>query len=151
MNVAETSRKIFCLYNIWKNATFIENNFFSKMARLWTFFPNRKWFQLFVYFFSKKKIFSLKGHAKLSCDDVEPRTFKVKVCSIWWWFNFSVFVFDICCLFRLTGRSYISLVVTLLLTKMSKMKTQNHMLQKPCTKIKFWNYPNIWLDSIWCI
>ena len=62
VNVAKWSRKIFFLSNIWKNATFIENNFFSKMARLWTFFPNRKGFQLFVYFFSKKKIFSLKDY-----------------------------------------------------------------------------------------
>ena len=62
VNFAKWSRKIFFLSNIWKNATFIENNFFSKMARLWTFFPNRKWFQLFVYFFSKKKKFSLKDY-----------------------------------------------------------------------------------------
>ena len=62
VNVAKWSRKIFFLSNIWKNATFIENNFFSKMARLWTFFPNRKWFQLFVYYFSKKKKFSLKDY-----------------------------------------------------------------------------------------
>ena len=27
------------------------------MARLWTFFSNPNWFQLFVYFFSKKKKF----------------------------------------------------------------------------------------------
>ena len=62
MNVAKTSQKFFCLSNIWKNATFIENNFFPEMARLWTFFPNRNWFQLFVYFFSKKKKFSLKDY-----------------------------------------------------------------------------------------
>ena len=62
MNVAKPSQKFFCLSNIQKNVTFIENNFFPEMARLWTFFPNRKWFQLFVYFFSKKKKFSLKDY-----------------------------------------------------------------------------------------
>ena len=61
MNVAETSRKFFYLSNIRKNATFIENNFFPEMARLWTFFPNPKWFQLFVYFFGKKKNFLRKA------------------------------------------------------------------------------------------
>ena len=62
MNFAETSRKFFSIKNIWKNATFIENNFFPEMARLWTFFSNPKWFQLFVYFFSKKNFFSLKEY-----------------------------------------------------------------------------------------
>ena len=62
MNVAETSRKNFCLSNIRKNTTFIENNFFPEMARLWTFFSNPKWFQLFVYFFSKKIFFSQKDY-----------------------------------------------------------------------------------------
>ena len=62
MNVAKTSRKNFFLSNIWKNATFIENNFFPEMARLWTFFTNRNWFQLVVYYFSKKKNFSLKDY-----------------------------------------------------------------------------------------
>ena len=60
MNIAEMSRKIFSIKNIWNNASFIKNNYPPEMVRLWTLFSNPKWFQLFVYFFSKKNFFLRK-------------------------------------------------------------------------------------------
>ena len=62
MNIGEMSRKNFSIKNIWKNASFIKNNYPPEMVRLWTLFSNPKWFQLFVYFFSEKKNFSLKEY-----------------------------------------------------------------------------------------
>ena len=54
MNVVETP-EIFILYSY-----LIYYNYPPEMARYLTLFGNPKWFQLFVYFFSKKKIFLRK-------------------------------------------------------------------------------------------
>ena len=59
-----------------------KKNYPSEMAHLWTFYSNPKWYQLFVYLFSKKKIFlreTTPTHFKLCQGQPETSIFAMFV------------------------------------------------------------------------